>query len=140
MTVEILIQEPVPGMSQLIPGYASRSNLSTVIGSVWSQEACLHTPCSSLQRWPTIYTQFTELVKKLIPLIWGCAGSNSTSQVTPLFECVAVHNGRSPGQAENSFDGSYNLAATNSEGQGAGLFMPGVQADSSEGRLGNVTP
>jgi hypothetical protein len=126
------IQEPVPGMNQLIPGYplvkfinGDRKRLVT--------EACLQTP-QSLQRWPMVYAQFMELIKKLMPLIWGCAGSNSTSHITPLFEYVAVHNGRSPGQAENSFDGSYNLAATSSEGQGAGLFMPGVQADSSEAR------
>ena len=128
-----LIQEPVPGMNWLLPGYP----LVTFINGDRKRmvtEACVHTP-ESLQRWPSIFVKIMILLRELMPLIWGVAGPDgSHPSVSPIFEYLVVHNERSPGQAEGSFDGSYNLAATNSEGQGSGLFMPGVQANSSAAR------
>lgn len=127
-----LVRKPIPAMHQLLPGYAYVAFVNGDPKCAYT-ETCLHT-LKSLRRWPKIFLQIEPLVLELLTLTFGRVETPDKPGVTPIFEFLAVHNGRSPGQAEGSFDGSYNLAGTNSEGQGSGLFKPAIQTENPTAR------
>lgn len=114
-------------MHQLLPGYPLVAFVNGDPKSAYT-ETCIHT-LESLQCWPHIFEKIMPLLKELLTLTWGHVDTDDTPGITPIFEFLAVHNGHSPRQSEGSFDGSYNLASTNSEGQGLGLLMPAIQSN-----------
>jgi hypothetical protein len=126
-----LIRDPVPGMLRLLAGYPvvkfMNGNPRHLI-----TEVCLQT-LTSLQRWPNIYAQAMPLFQELGTSSFGRKATSDRPKAPAIFEYLDVHNRRSPGDVGN-YDGSYNIAATNSEGKGSGLLMPAIQTSTPAAR------
>jgi hypothetical protein len=126
-----LIKQPPPAMHRLSAGYP---HVKYVDGDPKRRvtEVCLQTN-ESLQRWPKVYAQIMPALREVATLSFGQKATDKQPGVRAIFEYLTVHNKRSPGDV-GTYDGSYNLAGMNSEGQGAGLLMPAIQTNTPEAR------
>jgi hypothetical protein len=106
--------------------------------------ACAHTLPSIREAYPDIADRVEDLAIRLRDSTFGTYDSEGLPLLKPIYSLQGLkRNDRSVDAKDlpsGSFDGSYNLASTKGEGEGAGCVMPAVQASTPEAaeRIGEV--
>ncbi|KAK7027802.1 hypothetical protein R3P38DRAFT_3190887 [Favolaschia claudopus] len=106
--------------------------------------ACAHTLDSIREAYPDIADDLEDLSLRLRDATFGCEAKAGHPAMKPIYTLHGLkRNDRSVDARDlppGSFDGSYNLATTKGEGEGAGVVMPAVQASTAEAaeRIGEV--
>ncbi|KAJ6604813.1 hypothetical protein DFH09DRAFT_1444122 [Mycena vulgaris] len=98
--------------------------------------ACTHTLDSIRATYPEIADRVEDLAIKLRDATFGTESKEGEPAMIPIYSIPGLkRNDRSVNARDlppGSFNGSYNLAPTKGEGEGAGCAMPAVQASTPE--------
>ncbi|KAJ7173157.1 hypothetical protein C8R46DRAFT_1344751 [Mycena filopes] len=98
--------------------------------------ACAHTLGSIREAYPDIADRVDGLAADLRDATFGCSAQEGRPAMQPIYSMAGLkRNARSVNESAlppGSYDGSYNLASTKGEGEGAGVAMPAVQASTPE--------
>ncbi|KAJ7701592.1 hypothetical protein B0H17DRAFT_1128365 [Mycena rosella] len=138
-----IIVDPIAGMIQM-PGSIpfvqhTKGNPDEAVTM-----ACAHSLASIRVLYPGIADEVENLSIQLRDTTFGKEGKDGEPPMIPIYAIPGLkRNDRSVDPKKlppGSFDGSYNLASTKGEGEGAGVVMPAVQASTPEAseRIGLV--
>lgn len=119
----------VPGQLQLTPSVplVVYSREKAHLGYAQTVEV-LHTP-SSLLGMPGMPQDTILIIENLARNVLGNVDADDPRDRKPLYACGLATNMRDKGAHVHEFEGSYSLAFTSGEGQGAGHVQPAVQTD-----------
>jgi len=117
--------QPIPGMIKLIPGVPFVYHIDGDVEQPITV-ACLQTT-KSLCAYPQVASDIQELTNQLLTLTFGQQQDRGFIQ-KPIYQFRGLkRNQRSAKVHEDSFNGSFNLAATVGQGDGEGCYMPAAQ-------------
>lgn len=125
---------PLPAMIQMIPGVPFTHDMpdSDMVLTI----GCLHTP-ESIQQYGEEGAKVLAHLEDLRKITFGSKASpeNGQLEVKPIYAIPFLkRNERSGTSSLGDYDGSYSLASTVGEGNGAGCFMPAMQNDTASAR------
>lgn len=130
-----IVVDPIAGMIQM-PGSVPFVQYVDGHPDEAVTMACAHTLDSIREAYPDIADTVEDLANKLRDATFGTDGSDGQPAMTPIYSIKGLkRNDRSVDAKDlppGSFDGSYNLASTKGEGEGAGCVLPAVQASTPE--------
>ncbi|KAJ6494121.1 hypothetical protein C8R47DRAFT_1194906 [Mycena vitilis] len=138
-----IVVDPIAGMIQMPGSIPFVQHVEGHPDEVVTM-ACAHTLPSIRQAYPNIADSVERLATELYNETFGCEATEDHPKMLPIYSIAGLkRNDRSVDAKdlpEGSFDGSYNLASTKGEGEGAGCVMPAVQASTPEAaeRIGHV--
>jgi hypothetical protein len=126
------VAQPIPGMVHMTAGIPYVFFLDGDPARVQTA-GCLQT-LESLRWYPDFQDIYNECIR-LAKLSWGCPehGSPGIRRLSRLEGLKRNARSSNVSFADDSTDGSYNLANTVLKGEGQGVVLPAVQVDTSEG-------
>ncbi|KAJ7734871.1 hypothetical protein B0H16DRAFT_1577418 [Mycena metata] len=130
-----LVIDPIAGMIQM-PGSVPFVQHTKDHPDEAVTLACAHSLASIRSVYPDIADEVENLSLQLRDATFGRDAENGEPPIIPIYAIPGLNrNARSVDAKKlppGSFDGSYNLASTRGEGEGAGVTMPAVQASTPE--------
>jgi hypothetical protein len=130
-----LVVDPIAGMIQM-PGSIPFVQHTEGHPDEAVTMACSHSLASIRALYPSIADEVENLSLQLRDATFGTEGKDGEPPMIPIYAIPGLkRNDRSVDAKDlppGSFDGSYNLASTKGEGEGAGVVMPAVQASTPQ--------